>query len=369
MSGVCTHNSDSLTIAVLAELTGNTLSGISEVCDGQVPATIAGIGVSGGQQGVYRYVWQDSTSTKAWGSIPNAQDNSYTPYVLSQKTSFRRIVKSGANDCCISTSEPFEVSINPLPEVTLSSLDTAICQGTLVNARLTILSGNPPFETKFTEGTMQTVISNLQQGENDISFVPEKSGTYNILSVNDQKGCLATTKDGIAKIRLVKVPKALVGENALVDGKKYQLTAVSDIGKGKWIPELEKPVSFEPSDTAHNAIITVDGSGTYRLVWKISNEFCWDTTSLEIVFFTRYTGFSPNNDNINDLFVFEGLDNFKKELTVVNRWGNEVFSSDDYQNNWNGTNNNGKPLPDDTYFYILKINNNRVYKGYIVIRR
>jgi gliding motility-associated-like protein len=369
MSGVCTHNSDSLTISVLAELTGNTLSGNSEVCDGQVPSTIAGAGVSGGQPGVYRYVWQDSASTRAWSTIPNAQDDSYTPYVLSQKTSFRRIVKSGTGDCCISTSAPFEVSINPLPEGALSSLDTAICQGTLVNAQLTISSGTPPFETIFTEGTIQAMISNLQQGKTEVSFVPEKSGTYYILSIKDQKGCWATMKDGVAKIRLVKIPKALVGDNALIDGKKFQLTAVSDFGTGKWIPESDRHVSFEPSDTAHNAIITVDGSGTYRLVWKISNEFCWDTTSLEIVFFTRYTGFSPNNDNINDFFVFEGLDNFKKELTVINRWGNEVFSSDDYKNNWNGTNNNGKPLPDDTYFYILKINNNRVYKGYIVIRR
>ncbi len=66
-----------------------------------------------------------------------------------------------------------------------------------------------------------------------------------------------------------------------------------------------------------------------------------------------FNGFSPNGDDVNDLFVIEGLENFpENNLCIFNRWGNQVYLVDDYQNNWDGT-WDGKPLPDGTYFYIL----------------
>jgi len=54
---------------------------------------------------------------------------------------------------------------------------------------------------------------------------------------------------------------------------------------------------------------------------------------------------------------------------VINRWGNEVLRKTNYQNDWDGTDMNGNELPDDTYFYILYIDNKLTYKGYIVLKR
>ena len=61
--------------------------------------------------------------------------------------------------------------------------------------------------------------------------------------------------------------------------------------------------------------------------------------------------FSPNGDNINDLFVIENLEGFKNvSLKVFNRWGRLLYQSDDYQNTWDGGN-----ATDGTYFYVLYI--------------
>lgn len=61
--------------------------------------------------------------------------------------------------------------------------------------------------------------------------------------------------------------------------------------------------------------------------------------------------FTPNGDGINDKFVIRGLTQYsQRELTVVNRWGSQVYSSKNYNGEWDGGS-----LPEGTYFYILKI--------------
>jgi len=69
-------------------------------------------------------------------------------------------------------------------------------------------------------------------------------------------------------------------------------------------------------------------------------------------------GFSPSGDNINDEFEIKNLLNIYPdfELTIFNRWGNPVFNTDNYQNNWDGYSFSGVQLPDGTYYYVLQSN-------------
>ncbi|MEL7020225.1 MAG: gliding motility-associated C-terminal domain-containing protein, partial [Bacteroidota bacterium] len=81
-----------------------------------------------------------------------------------------------------------------------------------------------------------------------------------------------------------------------------------------------------------------------------------------------YNGFSPNGDGVNDVFTILGIERFPNhELMIFNRWGNEVFRSTDYQNDWGGRWNN-KDLPDGTYFYIFD-NGTETFSGYVQIQR
>jgi gliding motility-associated-like protein len=82
-----------------------------------------------------------------------------------------------------------------------------------------------------------------------------------------------------------------------------------------------------------------------------------------------YSGFSPNNDMINDFFVIEGLHNFQNnELKIFNRWGNQVYQKAKYDNSWDGSWKNA-PLPDGTYFYIFSDGEGNDYSGYIQMMR
>ncbi len=84
-----------------------------------------------------------------------------------------------------------------------------------------------------------------------------------------------------------------------------------------------------------------------------------------------YNAISPNGDFINDNFVIDGLQNYSDNmLYIYNRWGNEVFKTKNYQNDWTGQ-WNGKDLPDGTYFYFLydTAKNNLLKSGYIQLFR
>lgn len=61
--------------------------------------------------------------------------------------------------------------------------------------------------------------------------------------------------------------------------------------------------------------------------------------------------FTPNNDGINDWFMPVIAKGFLS-LEIFNRWGQEIFSSTEKQNQWLGTFKN-KQVPDGTYVYIV----------------
>jgi gliding motility-associated-like protein len=73
---------------------------------------------------------------------------------------------------------------------------------------------------------------------------------------------------------------------------------------------------------------------------------------------------SPNNDNINDVFEITNLPE-NTEVFILNRWGNTVFSSTNYQNNWNGKDNSGKELVDGVYTYYYKTKYGKTGHGFV----
>ena len=81
--------------------------------------------------------------------------------------------------------------------------------------------------------------------------------------------------------------------------------------------------------------------------------------------------FTPNGNNINDLFVIGNLETYtERRLDVFNRYGNSVYESKLYQNDWAGTrSDNGQALPDGTYYYVLALDNGEIKKGFVYINR
>ncbi len=112
--------------------------------------------------------------------------------------------------------------------------------------------------------------------------------------------------------------------------------------------------------------------GKNILSWTVKTKVCpavSDTVLIDVNNLLIPTLITPNWDGRNDYFVIRGLATLgKTELVVFNRRGTQVYKNPDYDNSWNGVDYNKHPLPDDTYFYILKTANDKTISGYIVIR-
>jgi gliding motility-associated-like protein len=76
---------------------------------------------------------------------------------------------------------------------------------------------------------------------------------------------------------------------------------------------------------------------------------------------------TPNGDGINDVFELTPYLPPGTGVTVYNRWGNEVFQSDNYQNNWAGITTFGAKANPGVYFYIIKFPQGLVKKGTLTI--
>ncbi len=78
---------------------------------------------------------------------------------------------------------------------------------------------------------------------------------------------------------------------------------------------------------------------------------------------------TPNGDGANDMFYIEGIEAYPNcRLIIYNRWGSKVYETNNYQNNWYGS-NQGNPLPVATYYYLLNLGDaeNTSFKGAITI--
>ena len=121
-SGACVVNSNAITETVLPVITNNIISGNPKVCYSLVPDPVTGATLAGGS-GVYKYFWWQSTDGGANWIVASGTNNSsaYQPPALFEPIKYQRTVKSGANGCCTSTSNVFDIGIDPLPSSTINA--------------------------------------------------------------------------------------------------------------------------------------------------------------------------------------------------------------------------------------------------------
>ena len=68
---------------------------------------------------------------------------------------------------------------------------------------------------------------------------------------------------------------------------------------------------------------------------------------------------TPDGNGSNDEFIINCIEELQDtHLEVYNRWGQLVFETDNYDNTWEGTSQNGELLPEGPYFFVLDYRDN-----------
>jgi gliding motility-associated-like protein len=151
--------------------------------------------------------------------------------------------------------------------------------------------------------------------------------------------------------------------NPITNGPKFndaKASITQYLGSGKW----DRVTGTNPSLGVHTR------SNVGMVNDMLANGAYFTKHSLEGNDLIIPNLFTPNGDGNNDTFEIRGLDFFdENDLVIVNRWGNEVYKSNNYQNEWTG-----EGLNEGTYYYVLRVKENltapwQIYKGYITLIR
>ncbi len=234
-------------------------------------------------------------------------------------------------------SDTINIVFSEIPEIDLGN-DTSFCENSTFNIdafheNYTYVwqdnSTNSYFETD-TIGTFFVEIANLDNCKNSDTI----SLSYKYLP----------------KFHFIK-------DTAICENSTYILS-----------PKLADDTEYLWQDETTNDTYSVFEEGKYKL---IAENIC-GTWQDSVNVTTRYCGeivipnvFTPTNDGINELFKIKGIEFDIWELTIYSRWGEIVFHSTDYQNDWNGNN-----LSPTVYYYILENKKiNEKYTGTVRIIR
>jgi gliding motility-associated-like protein len=124
---------------------------------------------------------------------------------------------------------------------------------------------------------------------------------------------------------------------------------------------LSNPLQVLSHDTLYQP---PPGNQTYLLkAWKCGKEF-QDTVALppcpQLLIPNILT---PGNDGLNDVFFIQNLPPATR-VELFNRWGNALFKTDNYQNDFTCSNCSG-----GVYYYVVTTPEGKVHKGYVTVVR
>lgn len=140
------------------------------------------------------------------------------------------------------------------------------------------------------------------------------------------------------------------------------------IGSGEWTVSNDSQISDITDPATYVSSIPAGQTVCY---WTVTNGVCpaaTDTMRIQVNDLDIPDVITPNGDGLNDLFIVPGMDEKENSIEIVNRWGQTVFFKENYLNDWDGSDMNGKLLPDDTYYFIIKIQDQGNYTGFVVIK-
>ena len=362
--GTC---SDTLTIDVTLESSptvpsAGTTAGSNTICVGE-SANITASGSTG--TGVITYAVFDAMTA---GTNLGA-----TPLTVSPTTTTTYYVESFNTNGCgnVGGRQAVTVTVNALPTIDAGS-DETIC---------------PTDNVTLTATGTGTLVWSTTETTSSITVTPTVTTTYSV-TLTDANTCV-NTDDVI--VTVVTNGGTLVAEDDTftveTDTPINMDVLLNDIYGGNTSNIILVPSNgVATADINGNIDYQSDAGfiGVDSLTYEICDVTCatiCDTAVVVItvektIDFSVPGGFSPNGDNINDIFVIQGLEEYpNNNLSIFNRWGSIILQASPYNNDWDGSATEGVVLSGDkvtsgTYFYILELGEGiEPLRGSIEIKR
>jgi gliding motility-associated-like protein len=329
--------------------------------------------VSGGNGGPYTYNWSNG-GTAATTSVIANYNNTPNTYTL-----------TAGDGCTIpSVIAIYTINVNPIPTATFVS---------------TLNKGCAPFEINFTAvptGSNNSGINYVWDFGGDNNGGPNSqvyngpiatvsyptAGTYNvgILAAN-QFGC--SSYFSIANyVEVYPVPFAEFSANpqtVTILEPNIHFTNFSQGGStytwnfGDWN-------SLQNSSSAMNPQHEYAQIGEYSVYMVVTNSYgCTDTAKHVVVVEADYAlyipnAFTPDQNSRNDVFQPKGvgINEDKYKMEIFDRWGELIFTSNQFSKGWDGTvKGSSQVAQDGVYIYKIYVvdlkGNKKQYVGHVTL--
>jgi gliding motility-associated-like protein len=317
-----------------------------------------------GNGGPYSYVWSNGQTTPSINVIGNS---SISPSL------YTVTIDDG---CTIpGASAVFTVYANPLPVASFSA---------------DVLNGCAPLVITLTT-TSNNSSDNFYWYEYGLSGNPVQingsaSGMYDVavLVTNPSTSCqLEIRKSNY--IELYPQPIASFYADPLSTSILDPLINFTNTSQGAttYLWDFGEPLAPNGTNTSYliNPSHSYETTGIYNVhLVAFSNKGCRDTAMVSVEVkpeFALYipNAFTPDGNGLNDYFfpMGVGIDEDRYRLDIYDRWGENIFTSNNFRKGWDGSVKGGKIAPQGVYVYKLMVydlqGNKHPFVGHVTVIR
>lgn len=315
----CTSLADTITISIIPPIASPLISVSDSLCVGNTLNLLATNLVG------YTYYWSGPGGFTSSSTSP-----SISPLTASNSGTYSLVVVNGY---CVSDIGSFEIEVLSPPTLT-SSADVTICAGDTATLSATSSIGSLVWNNGYTSST--------------IIVTPTSSTLYFVQTSN----MCGTASDSIT-VYVNPLPYVDAGTDfTLLLGEAGQLNG-SGAGTFLWTPSTVlscnncSDPTFNITQSQYFYLTITDRYGCVN-----SDSVLVSVSEESSVYIPN--AFTPNNDGLNDQFIVKGDDIESVQMLIFNRWGDEIFKSNDKNVGWNGI-YKSKLVEPLVYVYKIKV--------------
>lgn len=285
------------------------------------------------------------------GSLPSPLPN---PFLTGTQEIKAEVINTLNTSCTAQLSIPFIV--DKIPDIKLTGEDL-VCSDLPTFTK--VINAGLADETKSGDFTYTwTLNGDIIIGETQYDLTINKEGIYKVQSTNIT-GCARTrtiivNASDKAKVKIDTID--LAEENSIT---------IFATGNGDYVFSLNDEFGEYQNSNVFNNV----PAGIHTVYVKDLNGCGTVRNEVAVLGIPKF--FTPNQDGSNDYWNIKGVNhmsNAKTNIQIFDRFGKLLKQISPLDIGWDGTYNNIK-MPATDYWYVIKLEDNRVFKGHFALKR